>query len=90
MLVVPGLSAFVLAIPQFNETLKSFAITPWPLEPQNYLSFMEFEITFRPESENGVLLYSYDTGSKDFLSICMVDSHVEFRFDCGSGVAIIR
>uniref|UniRef100_A0A8D0GIY7 Pikachurin n=1 Tax=Sphenodon punctatus TaxID=8508 RepID=A0A8D0GIY7_SPHPU len=82
--------AFTLAIPQFNESLKSFTMTPWPLEPQNYLSFMEFEITFRPDAENGVLLYSYDTDSKDFLSINMVDSYVEFRFDCGSGTAIIR
>ncbi|KAL8203970.1 UNVERIFIED_CONTAM: hypothetical protein K2H54_065741, partial [Gekko kuhli] len=82
--------AFTLALPQFNATLKSFATTPWPLEPQNYLSFMEFEITFRPVSANGVLLYSYDTGSKDFLSIIMVDGFVEFRFDCGSGTAIIR
>ncbi|XP_015275647.1 PREDICTED: pikachurin [Gekko japonicus] len=82
--------AFTLAIPQFNATLKSFATTPWPLEAQNYLSFMEFEITFRPVSANGVLLYSYDTGSKDFLSIIMVDGFVEFRFDCGSGTAIIR
>ncbi|XP_077203122.1 pikachurin isoform X1 [Paroedura picta] len=82
--------AFTLAIPQFNATLKSFATTPWPLEPQYYLSFMEFEVTFRPVSANGALLYSYDTGSKDFLSIIMVDSFVEFRFDCGSGTAIIR
>lgn len=82
--------AFILSIPQFNESLKSFATTPWPLEPQNYLSFMEFEIIFRPDSENGVLLYSYDTASKDFLSISMVESYVEFRFDCGSGIAIIR
>ncbi|ETE69094.1 Pikachurin, partial [Ophiophagus hannah] len=70
---------FTLTIPQFNETLKSFAVTPWPLEPVSYLSFMEFEITFRPDVANGVLLYSYDTGSKDFLSICIVDSYVEFR-----------
>ncbi|XP_036623838.1 pikachurin [Trichosurus vulpecula] len=82
--------AFTLAIPQFNQSLRSFATTPWPLESQNYLSFMEFEITFRPESEDGVLLYSYDTGSKDFLSINMVDGHVEFRFDCGSGTAVLR
>ncbi|XP_074063456.1 pikachurin isoform X2 [Macrotis lagotis] len=82
--------AFTLAIPQFNQTLRSFAATPWPLESQNYLSFMEFEITFRPESEDGVLLYSYDTGSKDFLSINMADGHVEFRFDCGSGTAVLR
>ncbi|XP_070792035.1 pikachurin isoform X2 [Pituophis catenifer annectens] len=81
---------FTLTMPQFNETLKSFAVTPWPLEPVSYLSFMEFEITFRPDTANGVLLYSYDTGSKDFLSICIVDSYVEFRFDCGSGTAIIR
>uniref|UniRef100_A0A8C8SNC5 Pikachurin n=1 Tax=Pelusios castaneus TaxID=367368 RepID=A0A8C8SNC5_9SAUR len=82
--------AFILAIPQFNESLRSFATMPWPLEPQNYLSFTEFELTFRPDSETGILLYSYDTESKDFLSINMVASYVEFRFDCGSGTAIIR
>nr|XP_060617392.1 pikachurin isoform X1 [Anolis sagrei ordinatus] len=82
--------AYLLFMPQFNESLKSFAITPWPLEPQNYLSFMEFEITFRPDAGDGVLLYSYDTGSKDFLSISMANRYVEFRFDCGSGTAIIR
>ncbi|XP_042308445.1 pikachurin isoform X1 [Sceloporus undulatus] len=82
--------AYILIIPQFNETLKSFATIPWPLEPQNYLSFMEFEIIFRPDAEDGVLLYSYDSGSKDFLSISMANSYVEFRFDCGSGTAIIR
>ncbi|XP_027570396.1 pikachurin isoform X3 [Pipra filicauda] len=82
--------ALTLAIPQFNESLRSFASTPWPLEPQNYLSFMEFELTFRPDLETGVLLYSYDTDSKDFLSINMVAGYVEFRFDCGSGTAVIR
>ncbi|OXB60510.1 hypothetical protein ASZ78_009726 [Callipepla squamata] len=82
--------ALTLAIPQFNESLRSFASTSWPLEPQNYLSFMEFEMTFRPDLETGVLLYSYDTNSKDFLSINMVAGYVEFRFDCGSGTAVIR
>ncbi|RMC16640.1 hypothetical protein DUI87_06578 [Hirundo rustica rustica] len=82
--------ALTLAIPQFNESLRSFASTPWPLEPQNYLSFMEFQLTFRPDSEAGVLLYSYDTDSKDFLSINMVAGYVEFRFDCGSGTAVTR
>ncbi|KGL79817.1 Pikachurin, partial [Tinamus guttatus] len=82
--------AITLAIPQFNESLMSFASTPWPLEPQNYLSFMEFEVTFRPDVESGVLLYSYDSRSKDFLSINMVAGYVEFRFDCGSGTAVIR
>ncbi|KAM6188183.1 LOW QUALITY PROTEIN: pikachurin-like [Sarcoramphus papa] len=82
--------ALTLAIPQFNKSLRSFASTPWPLEPQNYLSFMEFEMTFRPDLETGVLFFSYDTESKDFLSIDMVAGYVEFRFDCGSGTAVIR
>ncbi|XP_033615957.1 pikachurin isoform X4 [Fukomys damarensis] len=83
-------NAFTLAIPQFRESLRSYAAMPWPLEPQHYLSFTEFEITFRPDSGDGVLLYSYDTGSKDFLSINMAGGHVEFRFDCGSGTGILR
>lgn len=82
--------AFTLTIPQFRESLRSYAATPWPLEPQHYLSFMEFDITFRPDSGDGVLLYSYDTGSKDFLSINMAEGHVEFRFDCGSGTGVLR
>lgn len=82
--------AFTLTIPQFRESLRSYAATPWPLEPQNYLSFMEFEITFRPDAGDGVLLYSYDTASKDFLSINMVEGHVELRFDCGSGTGVLR
>uniref|UniRef100_A0A8I3RT22 EGF like, fibronectin type III and laminin G domains n=2 Tax=Canis lupus familiaris TaxID=9615 RepID=A0A8I3RT22_CANLF len=82
--------AFTLTVPQFRESLRSFAAVPWPLEPQHYLSFTEFEITFRPDSGDGVLLYSYDTGSKDFLSISMAGGHVEFRFDCGSGTGILR
>ncbi|XP_007467677.1 PREDICTED: pikachurin isoform X2 [Lipotes vexillifer] len=82
--------AFTLTIPQFRESLRSYAATPWPLEPRHYLSFMAFEITFWPDSDDGVLLYSYDTGSKDFLSINMAGGHVEFRFDCGSGTGVLR
>ncbi|XP_049995021.1 pikachurin isoform X3 [Alexandromys fortis] len=82
--------AFSLSIPQFRESLRSYATTPWPLGPQHYLSFTEFEITFQPDSADGVLLYSYDTGSRDFLSINMVGGHVEFRFDCGSGTGVLR
>lgn len=51
---------------------------------------MEFELTFRPSSADGTLLYSDDAGSGDFLAINLVDRYVEFRFDCGSGGATIR
>ncbi|XP_078071334.1 pikachurin isoform X2 [Mustelus asterias] len=82
--------AFTLVVPQFNASLMSYAGLPWPMEPHYYLSFMEFQISFRPEAANGVIFYSYDTSSKDFISLNLVDRHVEFRFDCGSGTAAIR
>ncbi|KAK1345360.1 hypothetical protein QTO34_014071 [Cnephaeus nilssonii] len=74
--------AFTLTVPQFRESLRSYAATPWPLEPRRYLSFME--------PGDGVLLYSHDTGSRDFLSVNLAGGHVEFRFDCGSGTAVLR
>ncbi|KAM6931151.1 pikachurin isoform 2-T2 [Xenentodon cancila] len=82
--------SFSLSSPLFNETMFSYAVVPWPLSSQSYLSFMEFEVTFRPSKPDGVLLYSDDAGSGDFLAINLVDRYVEFRFDCGSGGAVIR
>ncbi|CAG5923603.1 unnamed protein product [Menidia menidia] len=82
--------SFLLTSPLFNETVFSYAVIPWPQSSQSYLSFMEFEVTFWPSMPDGVLLYSDDAGSGDFLSINLVDRYVEFRFDCGSGGAVIR
>uniref|UniRef100_A0A674N4X7 EGF like, fibronectin type III and laminin G domains n=1 Tax=Takifugu rubripes TaxID=31033 RepID=A0A674N4X7_TAKRU len=77
--------SFLLSSPLFNETVYSYAVVPWPQSSQSYLSFMEFELTFRPSVPDGTLLYSDDSGSGDFLAINLVDRYVEFRFDCGSG-----
>ncbi|XP_058491162.1 pikachurin isoform X1 [Solea solea] len=82
--------SFSLLSPLFNESVFSYAVLPWPQSSQSYLSFTEFELTFRPSEPSGVLLYSEDAGSGDFLAINLVDRYVEFRFDCGSGGAIIR
>ncbi|XP_037536294.1 pikachurin [Nematolebias whitei] len=82
--------SFLLSSPLFNETVFSYAVVPWPQFSQSYLSFMEFEVTFWPSTPNGVLLYSDDADSRDFLAINLVDRFVEFRFDCGSGEAVIR
>lgn len=68
----------------------SYAVVPWPQPTQSYLSFMEFEMTFRPSTPDGTLLYSDDDGSGDFLAINLLDGYVEFRFDCGSGGAVLR
>lgn len=81
---------FLLSSPLFNETVFSYAVVPWPQFSQSYLSFMEFELTFWPSTPNGVLLYSDDADTRDFLAINLVDRFVEFRFDCGSGEAVIR
>ncbi|XP_061623955.1 pikachurin isoform X3 [Phyllopteryx taeniolatus] len=82
--------SFSLSSPLFNETMLSYAVVPWPQPSQNYLSFMEFEMTFRPSAPDGTLLYSDDDGSGDFLAINLLDGYVEFRFDCGSGGAVLR
>ncbi|XP_073322873.1 pikachurin isoform X2 [Pagrus major] len=82
--------SFSLSSPLFNETAFSYAVIQWPQSSQSYLSFMEFELTFRPLMPDGTLLYSDDAGSGDFLAISLVDRYVEFRFDCGSGGATIR
>ena len=88
--LVSNSSGFSLSSPLFNETVFSYVVLPWPQSSQSYLSFTEFEITFRPSMPDGMLLYSEDAGSGDFLAINMVDRYVEFRFDCGSGGAVIR
>ncbi|KAJ0067959.1 hypothetical protein NL108_012678, partial [Boleophthalmus pectinirostris] len=82
--------SFVLSSPLFNASVFSFAAVPWPQTAQSFLSFMEFELTFWPSAPDGTLLYSEDQDSADFLSISLSDRYVEFRFDCGSGGAVIR
>ncbi|KAM9447076.1 pikachurin [Clarias gariepinus] len=82
--------SFVLSLPRFSESVRSYTSAPWPQHTHSYLSFMEFHITFKPTSQDGTLLYSHDQYSQDFLSIILVHGAVEFRFDCGSGAAVIR
>ncbi|XP_014667487.1 PREDICTED: pikachurin-like [Priapulus caudatus] len=59
---------------------------------ENSCTAFNVTVAFRPEALNGVLLYGgehYDlTG--DFFMIGLRAGKVEFRFDCGSGVGIIR
>ncbi|KAF5885070.1 pikachurin isoform X2, partial [Clarias magur] len=84
------MSGFVLSLPHFSESVQSYTSAPWPQHTHSYLSFMEFYITFKPTNQDGTLLYSHDQYSRDFLSIVLVRGAVEFRFDCGSGAAVIR
>lgn len=49
------------------------------------------EIWFLPSSNNGVLVYNgqLTTGKGDFISLNLMNGHVQFRFDLGSGIANI-
>ena len=53
---------------------------------------MQLQLEFKPESFNGVLLYSGQAPdlSGDFIAIVINQGFVEFRFDCGMGIGILR
>ncbi|KAK7083866.1 Basement membrane-specific heparan sulfate proteoglycan core protein, partial [Halocaridina rubra] len=60
--------------------------------PRAYLAF-DLEISFKPEADDGLILYnSQRAGNEDgdFVAFGMSGGYVEFRFDVGSGPAIIR
>ncbi|XP_068097689.1 basement membrane-specific heparan sulfate proteoglycan core protein isoform X2 [Hyperolius riggenbachi] len=69
--------------------------------PQSYLTLpsmkdahkkFEIKITFRPDTADGMLVYSGQKKSSgaDFMSFGLVGGRPEFRFDAGSGMATIR
>uniref|UniRef100_G1NWX9 Heparan sulfate proteoglycan 2 n=1 Tax=Myotis lucifugus TaxID=59463 RepID=G1NWX9_MYOLU len=53
---------------------------------------LRLDIEFKPLAPNGILLFS---GGKrepveDFVSLAMVGGHLEFRYELGSGLAVLR
>ena len=56
------------------------------------LLFLEVELVIKPVKANGVILYNGYRQDRqgDFLSLAMVQGHLEFRFDLGTGPAILR
>ncbi|XP_065222037.1 basement membrane-specific heparan sulfate proteoglycan core protein isoform X4 [Planococcus citri] len=52
----------------------------------------EIEITFRPKADSGLILYSGEKndGTGDYISFGLNFGTPEFRFDVGSGPAVIR
>ncbi len=48
------------------------------------------QITFNPSSSHGLLLHFGDhTQQRDFLSLSLINSRIQYRYDLGSGVAIL-
>ncbi|XP_052760298.1 basement membrane-specific heparan sulfate proteoglycan core protein-like isoform X2 [Mya arenaria] len=74
--------------PYFNRT--SF-ISYAPVDNVPFANNIELE--FKPQSlQDGIIMYEGDNedGSGDFLAIVQKDGYLEFRFDTGSGPAIVR
>lgn len=61
-----------------------------PTLPDAYLTF-DIEISFKPEAPNGLLLYSgQQPRTGDFMSLGLNEGYVEFRYELGSGVTLIK
>lgn len=56
------------------------------------LSWLDLDIVFKTRSTDGLILYEgyQKYGSADFISVYMVDGHVEFTFDLGTGTTSLR
>uniref|UniRef100_A0A672LRZ6 Agrin n=1 Tax=Sinocyclocheilus grahami TaxID=75366 RepID=A0A672LRZ6_SINGR len=64
---------------------------------KSYLAFrtmrayhtVRIAMEFRASEMTGILLYNGQKGKKDFLSLALVEGHVELRFNTGSGTASV-
>ncbi|XP_049312044.1 basement membrane-specific heparan sulfate proteoglycan core protein isoform X30 [Bactrocera dorsalis] len=82
ILVVTG------AIPRFHQEPISYM--SFPTLPESYIKF-NFDITFRPEQPNGLLLFNgQKRGSGDYISLSLKDRYPEFRFDFDGKPMVIR
>ncbi|XP_052124491.1 basement membrane-specific heparan sulfate proteoglycan core protein isoform X6 [Frankliniella occidentalis] len=82
VLVVTGV------VPYFAQAPNSFMALPTLIA---YMTF-NISISFKPERSDGLILYNgqQSGGSGDFVSLGLNGGFVEFRFDVGSGPAVIR
>ncbi|KAM8788637.1 basement membrane-specific heparan sulfate proteoglycan core protein isoform 12-T12 [Rhynchonycteris naso] len=53
---------------------------------------LRLDIEFKPLAPNGILLFSGGKSGpvEDFVSLAMVGGHLEFRYELGSGLAVLR
>ncbi|XP_070527636.1 basement membrane-specific heparan sulfate proteoglycan core protein isoform X6 [Cardiocondyla obscurior] len=86
---VPTVLVVTGVVPNFSQAPESFISFP-PL-PDSYLKF-NIEISFKPESYDGILLYNDESaqGHGDFIILSLNNGYPQFKFDLGSGPAVIR
>ncbi|XP_076343695.1 pikachurin-like isoform X2 [Tachypleus tridentatus] len=80
--------AVELVVPSFNGS----SYLQYSSLDSSALTFIELLLVFKPEKPDGVLFYNGNQmdGTGDFVSISLVHGFVEFRFDLGTGPAVIR
>ncbi|XP_011864485.1 PREDICTED: basement membrane-specific heparan sulfate proteoglycan core protein isoform X4 [Vollenhovia emeryi] len=85
---VPTVLVVTGVVPNFSQAPESYIAFP-PL-PDSYLKF-NIEISFKPESYDGILLYNDESGqgSGDFIMLSLNNGYPQFKFDLGSGIAVI-
>ena len=88
VLVVLSVGVQVRGVPMFSG--QSFL--QYPGLQRNTLSFTEIEIVFKPMDVDGLILYNGFSRDRtgDFIDLAMKDGYVEYRFDLGTGPAVIR
>ncbi|XP_040361206.1 basement membrane-specific heparan sulfate proteoglycan core protein isoform X5 [Ixodes scapularis] len=76
-------------LPRFTQAPLSYMKLPTIVNA--YMGF-EVEITFKPEKDHGLLLYNgqQEDGGGDFISLGLTNGYLEFRFELGSGVGLLR
>ena len=81
-------SADPVHVPHFS----GHSYLEYPGLHRSVMSYTEVEIVFKPTSPDGSLLYNGFSRDRkgDFLSLAMTEGHLEFRFDLGTGPAVIR
>ncbi|KPJ03546.1 Basement membrane-specific heparan sulfate proteoglycan core protein [Papilio xuthus] len=77
-----------LKVPRFNGS----SYLRLPSLGNSAQSWLDIQITLKPTSGDGLVLYDSQrpSGDGDFFSLHLRDYFVEFAFDLGSGIALVR
>ncbi|KAK9737087.1 Laminin EGF domain [Popillia japonica] len=67
-------------VPYFAQAPNSYLALP--TIPDHYAR-LNFEISFKPESDYGLILYNGNNKRKDFISLAISGGYIEFKFNLG-------
>ena len=76
-------------VPRFGQTPISYQTFP---QLQDAFLNLDLSVSFRPEAGAGLILYNGNTDpdTRDFISLGLVSSVPELRYNLGSGVTVVR